>query len=309
MPKVSVIMPVYNAEKYIVKAISSILEQSYENFELIIIDDCSTDNSMKLVNEFKDNRLRIIHNPRNKGIAYSRNRGFDESQGEYIAIMDNDDIAIADRLEKQVLFLNENGNIDVVGGALQVINEQDEIQTSKSTPLYNPKYIKAHLMFYNAIANGSATFRKIFVNKFNIRYQDNHLGMEDYRFWIDCSLNGNITNLKDVFLLWRNHDSNETSRVNQIKLKERKKLYAELQKYALTQNGYNLNTIEVNILNKQFPESGSKLEDKSDLELLYKVLKTIINQAEENKFDNAQEIKILCKKFFAGKIYNSYLWD
>jgi len=309
MPKVTIIMPVYNAEKYIEKAINSILEQSYKNFELLIIDDCSRDNSMKIVNEFKDNRLRIIHNIENKGIAYSRNRGLVESKSEYIALMDNDDIAIVNRLEKQVYFLDKNSDIDVVGGALQEINEYDEIKTKKNIPLNNPKYIKAYLMFYNAVSNGSAMFRKKYVDKFNIRYQDNYLGMEDYRFWIDCSLRGNITNLEDVFLLWRRYESNETSRIKQTMLLERKKLYANIQKYALSQNGYSLDEQELVVLNKAFTENVSKVENNGELENLHKVLKKIILQAEEKKVENAQEVKIMCKKLFAKKIYNSYLWD
>jgi len=310
MPKVTVIMPVYNAEKYIRKAINSMFQQSYPDFELLIIDDCSTDSSMKIVDEFKDKRLRIIRNLQNKGIAYSRNRGIDESKGEYIALMDDDDIAIVNRLEKQVCFLDETSNIDVVGGAFQVINEQDEIiKTSKNTPLNNPRYIKAYLMLYDAVANGSAMFRKEFVNKFDIRYQDNYLGMEDYRFWIDCSLNGNITNLEDVFLLWRNHGSNESSRVNKTRLLERKKLYAKIQRYALVQNGYSLDERELDILNKVFSENGTRIENKNEFEVLHKVLKQIIKQAKEKGFKNAQEIKIMCKKLFAGKTLTSYLWD
>ncbi len=309
MPKVTVIMPVYNAEKYIAKAISSILDQSYQNFELLIIDDCPTDNSMEAVNTFNDNRLRIIHNEKNKGIAYSRNRGLAESRGEYIALMDDDDIAVVDRLKTQVCFLDENKKIDVVGGALVEINEYGEIKGAKSTPLHNPQYIKAHLMFYNAIVNGSAMFRKEFVDRFHIQYQDNYLGMEDYRFWVDCSLKGNITNLEDVLLFWRNHGENESSRVSRTMLVERKKLYAGIQRYALAQNGYDLKEKDLDILNRIFSEFGSEIKNRIELEDLYKALKEMVKQAEEKNVDNAKEIKIMCKKLFAGKTQTSYLWE
>ena len=89
-PMVSVIMPVYNGEKYIRKALESILNQTFQDFELIIIDDCGNDSSMIIVNEYKDSRIRVFHNNVNKGIAFSRNRAIQESKGKYIAIMDDD---------------------------------------------------------------------------------------------------------------------------------------------------------------------------------------------------------------------------
>ena len=102
---ISVIMPVFNAEKYIKKAIESILEQEESDLELILIDDCGQDSSMEIANAIRDDRIRVLKNDKNRGIAFSRNRGLDEARGDYIALMDDDDIAPINRLalEKQYL--------------------------------------------------------------------------------------------------------------------------------------------------------------------------------------------------------------
>ena len=107
-------MPLYNAEKYVFKAVNSILNQSFRDFELIIVDDCSVDNSASIVTEFNDDRIKFFSNERNQGIAYTRNRAIELASGEYIAIMDDDDIAPLNRLEREVLYLDENPNIIAV---------------------------------------------------------------------------------------------------------------------------------------------------------------------------------------------------
>lgn len=124
-PMISVILPVYNSEKYIEKTIRSVLNQTYEDFELLIIDDIPTDNTMSIVDSIHDDRIRIICNGENKGIAYSRNRGIECCKGKYIALMDYDDIALENRFEKQVAFLEDNPDVDVVGGRIRQIDEDD----------------------------------------------------------------------------------------------------------------------------------------------------------------------------------------
>ena len=106
--KVSIITPLYNSEKYITEAIDSVLEQSYTNFELIIIDDCSQDNSVKAVKSYSDVRIRLICLKANKGAGIARNKGIHEATGRYIAFLDSDDVWLPNKLEKQVQFLRKN---------------------------------------------------------------------------------------------------------------------------------------------------------------------------------------------------------
>ena len=104
MPRISVIMPLYNAEKYVEQAINSILNQTYQDFELIIVDDKSTDKSYEICRRIKDKRIRLFQNNCNFGISQTRNIALQHTNGEYIAIMDDDDIAPLYRLEKEIVF-------------------------------------------------------------------------------------------------------------------------------------------------------------------------------------------------------------
>lgn len=108
---ISVIMTVYNGEKLLREAIDSILNQSYQEFELIIIDDGSTDSTLQIINSYHDPRIRLIENGQNRGQSYSRNLGIKQSQGEYIAIMDTDEIALPKRIETQYEYLKSNPQI------------------------------------------------------------------------------------------------------------------------------------------------------------------------------------------------------
>lgn len=106
---VSVIMPSYNTAKFIDKSISSVLNQTYQNFEIIIVDDCSTDNTDEVVASIKDERIKYIKNEKNSGAAVSRNKALKEAKGRWIAFLDSDDLWEAEKLEKQINFMKENG--------------------------------------------------------------------------------------------------------------------------------------------------------------------------------------------------------
>jgi glycosyltransferase involved in cell wall biosynthesis len=125
-PEISVLMSVYNAEQYLEKAIESILNQSFKNFEFLIINDASDDNSLNIINRFQDHRLHVYSNPVNLGLANSLNKGINLSQGKYIARMDADDIAVLSRLAIQYTFLEKNPHIDICGASVRLINESGE---------------------------------------------------------------------------------------------------------------------------------------------------------------------------------------
>jgi len=114
---ISVIMPVYNRAEFIGEAIQSILSQTYKNFELIIIDDASTDNTLKVISEFTDDddRILLLKNKKNEGVAATRNRGIEIAKGEFIAFMDSDDISLPQRFEKQVKIFCSHKEVIVCG--------------------------------------------------------------------------------------------------------------------------------------------------------------------------------------------------
>lgn len=309
MPRISVIMPLYNAEAFVRKAIESILQQSYKDFELLLIDDCSTDNTLDVVSSIKDSKIKIINNKKNEGIAFSRNKGLELADGQYIALMDDDDLTVPNRFETQIDYLELHNNIDVVGGRHCIIDQKDQIIKTCREPLSNPHYIRANMMLYDPIANGSAMMRNDFLRENQIKYQDNCLGMEDYRFWIDCSVLGKITNLNDMLLYWRNSGNNETFRVQNMQQKRRAEKYADLQRYAFELNGYSLSEEEYGVINKMFPEVlSSTIVSAEDMEQLHDVFLKVILQSKEMDVENADEVAIMCRKRFSHRLEFSDLW-
>lgn len=310
MPRVSIIMPLYNAEKYVGKAIDSILNQTFTDFELIMIDDCSIDETMSVVNGIKDDRIKIIKNRNNSGIAYSRNIGLINARGDYIAFMDDDDIAPVDRLETEVKYLDEHLDIDVVGGRYCAIDENDILLLDYGTPLCNPEFIRATLMFYDPIGNGSIMMRSSLIRKNNLSFSDKCYGMEDYKFWIDCSVVGRITNIDKVLLLWRTNHGSETLRMVKNLKTERAEKFAQLQQYALSKNGIVLDEEEAIFFNAMFPEGKfSRPISTEEIVKIYKILNKISRKAKELRLNNANEIKICCKKQFSRRIECSNIWD
>lgn len=144
----SVIMPVFNEEKYISQAIDSIICQTYSNFEFIIINDGSSDSSIDIIKSYNDKRIRVIDNGENIGISQSLNKGINISQGEYIARMDANDIATQNRFEMQINYL-ENNEVTLVGTHHDIINENSVVIGQASQRYFEPDQTKSYLAFYN----------------------------------------------------------------------------------------------------------------------------------------------------------------
>ncbi len=143
MPRVSVLLPVYNAEKHVSLAINSILKQTFTDFELIVIDDGSSDASLMILNSFNDHRLKVYHQA-NCGIAATLNTAARHASGEFLARIDADDICLPERFSKQVAFLNNHLSIAAVGSAVQYIDE-DGVYLARSFPVINARFIRKKL--------------------------------------------------------------------------------------------------------------------------------------------------------------------
>lgn len=183
IPMVSVVLPVYNAEKYIDEAIQSILNQSYLDFEFIIINDGSTDKSLEIIEKYKqlDDRIFII-NRGNKGLVASLNEGIEQAKGRYIARMDADDISLPTRFEKQVKLM-ENNSIDICGCHYAMINKFGKYIDIIYTPLDNNSLF-LYLIEAVPFAHGSVMIRKNFLRKHNLMYGQNKIKYaEDKALW------------------------------------------------------------------------------------------------------------------------------
>lgn len=223
-PLISVIMSVYNAENYLRDAIDSILNQTFSDFEFIIIEDCSTDKSLHILEEYekKDSRIILIKKDNNKGsqgFIENLNLALKRAKGKYIARMDADDISDLDRLEIQVKYLNENPTIFIVGAYLQMINKNGEELFIKTAPITD-KCIKQRM--YNEI---SLYHPVIMFRNSAIRYREKMHGCEDYDFYFQLILkNKKLGNIAKPLLKYRILDSS-ISRSNEIFLR---RLFVEL---------------------------------------------------------------------------------
>lgn len=305
MPKISVIIPVYNAEKYIREAIYSILFQTYTDFELIIIDDASEDKSLSVIEEIRDDRIVVLRNDKNRGISFTTNRGLEKAKGEYIALLDDDDIAVQDRLWRSAAYLDSHPDIDIVGGNYKILRDGC-LNSSNYVSLHNPMYIKARLLFYCELRNGSCMYRKKFVDDHGIRYEEDFYGMQDYRFWTKCAVNGGrMTVLDDIFFIHRMHSDRETVRAINHQFEERKRKYREIQEWIIRKSGFELSTEDMDCLSTYIGERPSHIESISEYAAFHMVLDKLVYQAEQRKMDNAQEIKIACRKIMEHMLWGT----
>ena len=210
-PKVTVLMSVYNGEKYLQEAIDSILVQTFKDFEFLIVNDGSTDKTREILESYKDPRIRIINNEKNIGLTKSLNIGLRIVKGEYIARQDADDISCGNRLERQIKFLDEKLDIAIVGTNYFRINEKgDIIQEIKRQE--KDKDIKKYLLNGNQLGHGTIMFRKSCIEKVGF-YREEFKFAQDYDFVLHFSEKYKLANIPETLYKWRiNSDSVSVSR-------------------------------------------------------------------------------------------------
>lgn len=226
-PLVSVVMSVYNSERYLRESVESILSQTFTDFEFIIIDDGSVDKSNSILQSFTDPRIKVLSNNKNLGLIVSLNKGFDEAKGKYIARMDADDVSLPERLQKQVKFLDTNPGIGVVGTWIRSFD--DRLGHILKFPT-DQKIIKAWLLFDNTFAHPSAMLRRSFLKSYHLHYDPNFKHVEDYDLWVRSSRFFDIATIGEVLLLYRRHEnsisssnrSNQINKTNEIRLRQLK---------------------------------------------------------------------------------------
>ena len=207
-PAISVIMTAYNTEKYIKEAIESILNQTFKDFEFIIVDDGSTDNTRLIIEEYakKDRRIKILYNKKNLGIVKSLNKAIAIAKGKYIARMDSDDVSKLNRLEKQFVFMESNPKVGVCGTNFILINEKGKIIGWKSFPETNEKCKKA-FFFCNPFAHNTVMLRKECFDIFGY-YNNDFLYAEDLELWMRFGQKYKLHNLQKYLVYYRVHAIN-----------------------------------------------------------------------------------------------------
>ena len=183
-PLVTVLMSVYNAENFLSLAIESILNQTYKNFEFLIIDDGSSDKTLEIIKSYNDDRIKLVVNEENKGLAFSLNLGMKLARGKYVARMDADDISHPKRLAKQVKYLEKHSDISILGTWAQLIDEKGKHIRFYILPLRN-EIIMAKMVFHIGIVHPSILIRKSDFERLELNYDPQiKLPLEDKELWI-----------------------------------------------------------------------------------------------------------------------------
>lgn len=200
-PLISILLPVYNAENYVQETIASILAQTYTHFELIVINDGSTDRSQEIIDFFNDKRIITLKNEHNIRLIATLNLGLQKAKGKYIARIDADDIMLPNRISKQVMFLEENLDYGMVGSYVQTFGD---VEGSIFYPLDDAS-IRYTSMFYNPFVHSTVMLRASVIATNLLDYDSTMLHVEDYALWIQIMRVSKVANLPEILVRYRVH--------------------------------------------------------------------------------------------------------
>ncbi|MEM7222917.1 MAG: glycosyltransferase family A protein [Pseudomonadota bacterium] len=223
-PKVTVAIPVFNRETYVGATIESVLSQSFTDFELLVVDDASSDGSCAVVESFDDPRIRLHRQPENLGVARVRNLCLELARGEYLAFLDSDDLSHPGRLAAQVAFLDAHPDHAAVGAWSQWMDEAGRpLKRFKRKPLA-AEDIAAQRLFRAGIENSTAMARTAVIRAYG--HDDRYDIGEDYDLWARMAVDHKLANLPQVLVLRRTHEQATTRLVADRKQRQRQAIYA-----------------------------------------------------------------------------------
>lgn len=206
-PQVSILMPVYNTAPYLREAMDSMLSQTFTDFELIVLDDCSPDNAEEIIDTYDDSRIIRYRGEKNVGLSNVLNVGVGMAQGKYIARMDSDDISMPNRLKVQVDYLETHPEIDLVSVGMQLFGSKEEVWIRD----LNPEKVKINALFHSPVLHASSMWRKESFENHGLRFAQEMVPAEDYDMWTRALLKGmRLVNLPDVLYQYRIHGSQST---------------------------------------------------------------------------------------------------
>lgn len=225
--RVTVFIPVYNREDYIRVAVNSMLAQTYRDFELIVVDDGSTDRTVEVLEAYSDPRLRVVRNETNLGIPAARNRGLDEARGEYIALLDSDDHAYPRRLARQVDWLDRHPGITQVGSWCSFMDSDGKMLDKVRRQPLNSDDVHAHLLFHCPIVNRTIMARTEALRA--LRYSTDFPRCQDYDMHARLVEHGHrLANMPEVLVCGREHDGRFTGQTSDLGRDRKMAVYRRL---------------------------------------------------------------------------------
>lgn len=221
-PLVTVLMPAFNASPYLREAVDSILAQTLDDFELLVVDDGSSDDTLAILRGYDDPRIRVEALPVNQGVTEALNRGLDLARGRFIVRMDSDDISLPARLEQQVRFLDENPEVGVCGGSIHGFNDKREFEPAKPRRQRH-EGMACTLPFGTVLLHPTVIFRaELFAD--GLRYDPDYPHAEDYELWCRLARITQLAVLPEIVLRYRMHGRSVSSRFHRIQMETTRRI-------------------------------------------------------------------------------------
>lgn len=283
-------MPVFNGAPFLGEAIESILSQSYSDFELLIINDGSTDDSVEIIQSYSDPRIRLIDNEYNMKLIDAVNKGLSLARGVYIARMDCDDISTSQRLKKQVDFMEHNTVVGVCGSWL--VQFSDTTERVWKAPTIDSE-IRSEMLFNSAIFQPTVILRKHILDKYHLRYEY-PFPAEDYALWLRIMERSEAANIPEILVRYRHH----TGQISKL-YSDNKMVYAnKLRGQQLKSMGIIATKTEIHIHHKISDDTPfSSVEDAIEVgEWITKLYK---QNLKTQKYDKTYFTAMLCQKWFS----------
>lgn len=286
MPKVSIVLPVYNGEKYLCESIESVLNQTFKNFELIIVNDASEDNTLNIIQKYaqKDSRIKILSHLENKGISYSLNDGFDISVGEYRSWTSDDNYYAPEAIENMVEYLDTHPNCDMVYTTFKVLNLKENTEKIVKTPI-------SPLLIIKLDPCGACFLYRTTIAKKIGGYDKTYPLVQDYEYWLRMYLQGNIEYLDKSLYTWRLHDQCQTIKYSDELIREDfllKDKYYPLYKEKFPQE--TTEYVEIYFRQRKLTKAIESAEEKNNLNVL-------VELSDYSKKEIFDELKFKYKKY------------
>ncbi len=290
-PILSVLMPVFNSERFVTEAIESILNQTFKDFEFLILNDHSTDKSLEIINDFgkKDSRIKVFQNEKNLGVVESRNKLINLSKGRYIAWIDSDDIALENRFEKEIKFLEEHPEIGMVG-AYPIIIDENGNETGKWLFETDLQKLKIELFFHSPFLSSSVMIRK---NCLSQNFYDPRFSVsEDFNLYSKISEHYETANIPEFLVKYR-INSKGLSKSNTEKMEQ---LSVQVIKEHAERLGIKLEESTIKNLRKSKSVSRIAFEEIAEIEKSLILLKDLL--LKNDRFEKTAVNEVIQKYWF-----------
>lgn len=226
-PLVSVLMPCYNVEKYIEESLTSILNQTYANLQIIAINDCSTDSTGQMLDKLaaQDSRILVVQNEQNLKLIKSLNKGISFCQGEFIARMDADDISLPNRIEKEIEFLQQHPDHDIVSTLFYAFRSENPNKRYLHHSPLKDEELRGYLLFKSGICHPAVMIRKRVFTELGLKFEEEYLHVEDYALWSEAIYKTKVANINEPLLLYRVHESQVSTIHEDLQIENKKKVF------------------------------------------------------------------------------------